>query len=102
MNEIRKKRGKNLNQEEVDQILQEMGIKNYNVNNKKLLKYDYPLTEETSSKIVEDAVNNFKEWGIDYPEVNQAFLQSGGIDYSGVYKNILGLGIYIQKIPQSL
>lgn len=53
---------------DLETVLKEMGFKDFKLNDKKVLVYE-DINEETSTKIINDAVNNIKEWGFEFPEV---------------------------------
>lgn len=65
----------------LDSVLKEMGIKNYKLNDKKLLIYE-DINQEVSTKIINDAVSNFNEWGIDYPKAIHHFDNDPNNNYS--------------------
>jgi hypothetical protein len=70
----------------LDEALQNMGIKNYKLNNRKSLKYE-KINEKESRVVIEDAYHNFLEWGLYYPEPAQIFWSDPNMNSSGTIKN---------------
>lgn len=56
------------NRKSLETVLNEMGITNANLTNKKVLNYDN-ITKETSDQILYDAIDNIHDWGLEYPTV---------------------------------
>ena len=70
----------------LDEALKNMGIKNYNLNNQRVLKYD-KLNEKVSRQVIDDAYHNFLEWGLNFPEPAQVFWSDPNQNSSGTLKN---------------
>ena len=80
-----------LNKEKtLDEVLNEMGIKDAKLNNYKMLEYPI-INEKTSTQIINDAVNNFHEWGIEFPKIYHKFSNNPNNNSSGNRKNFLGI-----------
>ncbi len=75
-------------------VLKEMGIKNINLPEKELLQYS-EINEKTSTQIINDAVENFHKWGLEFPEVYQTFSDNPNANYSKTVKNFLGLYTFL-------
>lgn len=73
-----------------DEVLREMEIKNIQVVEPKLLQYP-SINEEVSTKIINDAIENFHEWGIDFPEVAHFFSNDPNANHSKPVRNFLGI-----------
>ena len=78
------------NKKTLDIVLNEMGIDNINLPAPELLEYPI-INEEVSTQIVNDAVNNFHKWGLEFPKVNQSFSNDPNTNYSKNMKNFLGM-----------
>ena len=57
---------------DLETVLKEMGFNDIKLNERKTLVYD-KIDEDTSDKIINDAVNNFREWGLIMPDVIHHF-----------------------------
>ena len=84
------------NKKSLEEVLTEMKIKNFKIPEKELLEYN-DITEEKSTKIINDAVNNFNEWGLVFPKTYQKFDNDPNANYSRGAKNILGIYDLIYK-----
>lgn len=67
-----------------------MKIENFTLNASYILNYDR-IDEETSTKIIEDAVGNIREWGLKYPDVHHKFSDDPNANYSNPMKYFIGL-----------
>ena len=86
-----------LNKEkDLETVLKEMGIRNVNIKSSKKLEYSI-INEETSTQIINDAINNFHEWGIEFPKAYHKFSNNPNSNYSGNRKNFLGLYNLLEK-----
>lgn len=56
------------NKKNLETVLNEMGITNAVLSNKKILKYD-TLDKETVDNIINDAIDNIHDWGLKFPKV---------------------------------
>lgn len=78
------------NKKTLEEVLKEMKIKNFKATKSKL--FEYPIiTEEVSTKIINDAVNNFHKWNLEFPEVIQFFDDDPNANYSKPFRNIFGI-----------
>lgn len=84
------------NKKPLDEVLKEMGVENVNLPEPKLLEYG-TINEEVSTKIINDAVKNFNEWGIEFPKTYQFFNDDPNANYSRGGKNFLGMYNLINK-----
>ena len=74
----------------LDQVLKEMGFKDFKLTGKKLLIHDN-MNEEESTKIINEAVENFNSWGLYFPKACQTSSKDPNMNASRPFKNILGL-----------
>lgn len=74
----------------LEEVLKEMGFDDFKLNEKKVLTYD-TIDEKTSTKIIDDAVNNINSWGLKYPKALHHFNKDPNMNYSGPVVKILGL-----------
>lgn len=75
---------------DLDTVLKEMGFKDYKLPEPKELKYK-EINKETSTKIINDAVENFKEWGLEFPKATHHYDKNPNNNYSRSMKKYLGL-----------
>ena len=78
----------------LDVVLKEMGIENVKLPEPRLLKYG-KINEKISNQIINDAVNNFNEWGLTFPKAYQSFGDDPYVNYSKKAKNIFGIYDFI-------
>ena len=83
----------------IDEVLKEMGIENVNLPNPELLEYP-EINEEISTQIINDAVNNFHNWGIKFPRVIHFYNNDPNANYSRNAKNFLGIYDLINKFSK--
>ena len=83
----------------LDEVLKEMGFKDYKLPEAKTLVYE-ELGEETSNQIIEDAVANFKSWGLDYLPYKHVFNKDPNMNYCGTSRDFLGIRRIINKIKK--
>lgn len=67
-----------------------MGFKDFELTEKELLIHDN-MSEEESTKIINEAVDKFNEWGLDFPEAYQSFSDDPNQNMSRPFKNFLGI-----------
>lgn len=85
------------NGKELKDVLKDMGIENYNLIDSKKLEYPI-IDEEVSTQIINDAINNFHEWGLKFPKCYHKFSNNPNSNYSGNRKNFLGIYNLIEKL----
>lgn len=83
----------------LEDVIKEMGIENINLSEPKLLQYP-EINEEVSTQIVNDAVENFHKWGLEFPSVYQSFDDDSNANYSRNGKNFFGLYNWISKFSK--
>ena len=71
-------------------VLNEMGFKNVDLGDRKTLIYN-SINEDVSTEIINDAVNNFKNWGLKYPNATHHFDKDPNNNYSRSMVKYLGL-----------
>lgn len=77
----------------LEEVLNEMGIVGYNIpSNPEKLYYD-EVDETVSDKVIMDAVNNIRSWGLEYPDVHHSFNDDPNKNYSRPVKSIFSLDI---------
>lgn len=74
----------------LEDVIKEMGIENISLPEPELLQYP-EINEEVSTQIVNDAVENFHKWGLEFPKVYQSFNDDPNANYSKNGKNFLGV-----------
>ncbi len=84
------------NKKTLTEVLNEMEIKNIKLEDAKVIEYG-EINEEKSTKIINDAVNNFRKWGLEFPDTYQFFSDNPNNNYSGNRKNFLGIYNVINK-----
>lgn len=72
------------NDKSLEEVLKEMGVKNFKLTSDKKLEYEV-INEDVSNKILNDAVENFRDWGLYYPDVLQVLSDNPNNNYSGPY-----------------
>lgn len=83
----------------LDEVLKKMGIENITIPEQKLLQYP-TINEDVSTQIINDAVDNFHSWGLEFPKVYQSFNNDPNANYSKGVKNILGIYTLIHKFSK--
>lgn len=78
------------NRKTLEEVLNEMNIKDITVAEQKLLQYPV-INEEVSTKIINDAIENFHEWGIEFPKVYHFYNNNPNANYSRKGKNLFGI-----------
>jgi hypothetical protein len=74
----------------LEDVLHEMGIQNAKLPEKKILAHN--MTDEAeSTAVVNEAVDQFHQWGLNFPETHQSFSSDPNSNYSKPFKNILGI-----------
>ena len=74
----------------LEDVLKEMGFKDFKLTEKKILKHN--MTDEAeSTAIINEAVRNFNEWGLYFPEAHQSFSSDPNMNASRAFKNIWGI-----------
>lgn len=84
------------NRKSLGMVLKEMGIENYKLPAPKVLTYP-EITEDVSSKIINDAIRNFREWGLEFPDAAHFFSNNPNTNNSAPAKNIFGLLTLLDK-----
>ena len=74
----------------LDEVLREMGFKDYKLTDKELLIHNN-INEVESTKIINEAVKKFNEWGLYFPNAYQSFSSDPNMNASRPIKNILGI-----------
>ena len=78
------------NKKSLEEVLKEFKIKNIEIPSKEILEYN-DITEKVSTNIINDAVDNFNEWGLYFPKTYQSFNNDPNANYSRGGKNFLGI-----------
>lgn len=74
----------------LEDVLHEMGFKDFTLPEKKLLEHKV-IDENESTAIINEAVRNFNDWGLKFPEAHQSFRKDPNMNSSRPFKNILGI-----------
>ena len=74
----------------LEDVLKKMGVKDFKLTEKKTLVYE-KINEETSDKIVSDAVENIRSWGLKYPDATHHFNKDPNMNFSRSMVKYLGL-----------
>ena len=74
------------NYHELEEVLKEMGIKNFKLDGPRVLKYEL-TKEEDSVKIVQDAYENINSWGVTLPKPFQMFQTDPNLNSSATIVN---------------
>lgn len=74
----------------LEDVLKEMGFKDAKLTEPTLLKHEI-ISEEESTRIINEAIDNFHAWGLKFPETRQSFSSDPNENYSKPRKNILHL-----------
>ena len=78
------------NRKTLDEVLYEMGIKEYKLNGNKLLIYE-TIDEDTSTQIIDDAIDNINAWGLKMPKAIHHVSDDPNDNYSIPKKKFMGL-----------
>lgn len=78
------------NQKNLTQVLEEMGIKDFKLEDKKYLEYP-EINEEVSTEIINDAVENIRNWGLEFPDARQHFSNDPNKNFSSPRKKVFGI-----------
>ena len=70
----------------LEDVLKEMGFKDFKLTEKQLLEHRV-INEKESTAIINEAVKNFNDWGLYFPETHQSFNSDPNMNYSGKRKN---------------
>lgn len=74
----------------LEEVLKEMGFTNFELKDKKRLVYD-EINEEVSTKIINDAVDNMRSWGLEFPGATHQFDKDPNNNYSRSMVKFLGI-----------
>lgn len=75
------------NKKSLEEVLEEMRIKDYKLTDKKLLEYP-EINEEVCTQIINDAVDNIRDWGLKYYDVKHHYSNNPNSNFSGPSKMI--------------
>lgn len=78
------------NKKDLETVLKEMKVKNFELTEQELLTYAN-IDEKVSTEIINDAVDNFHAWGLEFPEVTQFFSNDPNTNQSRPGRNFLGI-----------
>ena len=67
-----------------------MGFSNFELKERKKLIYG-GINNDVSTQIINDAVDNFKEWGLEFPKATHYFDKDSNNNYSRPMVKYLGL-----------
>lgn len=84
------------NKKSLEEVLKKFEIKGLKIPQPEILKYN-DITENVSTQIINDAVDNFNEWGLYFPKTYQSFNNDPNANYSRGGKNFLGIYDIIHK-----
>ena len=74
----------------LEEVLKEMGFSNFKLGRKRTLRYS-KIDEDTSTKIINDAVKNFKSWGFEYPDATHHYDKDPNMNMSASRVKFLNL-----------
>ena len=74
----------------LEEVLKEMGFTNFELKDKKRLVYN-EINEEVSTKIINDAVDNMRSWGLEFPGAVHYFNRDPNNNYSRSMVKFLGI-----------
>lgn len=74
----------------LEDVLKEMGINDFKLDESKTLVYG-DINKEVSTQIINDAVNNFNSWGLEFPKATHHFDKNPNNNYSRSMVKYLGL-----------
>ena len=74
----------------LEEVLKEMGFKDFKLTKKEMLIHE-KLDEKESTKIINEAIEIFNEWGLYFPKAYQSFSNDPNENASRPFKNILGI-----------
>ena len=83
----------------LDEVLKEMGLKNYTLPEPTLLEHKV-INEEESTAIINEAVDNFHAWGLNFPKAYQSFNNDPNSNYSSPGTNYLGILDWIGMLEE--
>ena len=75
---------------DLDTVLKEMGLKDYNIGRQRTLVYE-KINEEASTQVLNDAVENVHRWGLKFPIISQHFNKDPNENSSNASVKYLGL-----------
>lgn len=74
----------------LEDVLKEMGFTDFKLTEKVLLEHNV-IDENESTLIINEAVDNFNQWGLYFPEAYQSFSDNPNMNASRPFKNIWGI-----------
>lgn len=74
----------------LEDVLKEMGFKDFKLSGKETLVYD-KIDEEISTKVINDAIANFKSWGLNFKNATHHFSKDPNMNLSSSKVKYLGL-----------
>ncbi len=74
----------------LEDVLKEMGFTNFTLTEKVVLKHQMN-DEKDSTAVINEAVENFNEWGLYFPEAYQRFSDDPNMNVSGPSRNFFGI-----------
>lgn len=75
---------------DLETVLKEMGFKDFKLPEPEELKYD-EISNDVSTEIINDAINNFHSWGLKFPKATHHFDKNPNNNYSRSVVKYLGL-----------
>ena len=81
----------------LEEVLKEMGVEDFKIPERKVLEYP-DITEKVSTKIINDAIDNIHEWGLDFPKTYQIFSDNPNTNNSRSLRNTFGIISLIDKL----
>lgn len=81
---------------DLESVLKEMGINNVKLPERKTLQYP-EINEDVSTQVINDAVDNFHSWGLNYPNVCHFFSNDPNENYSRSSRDYFGIWSFIEK-----
>ena len=75
---------------DLQDVLEEMGFSDFELKERKKLVYG-EINNNVSTQIINDAVDNFKEWGLEFPEATHHFDKDPNNNYSKSMVKFLAL-----------
>ena len=74
----------------LEEVLNEMGMKNFKIVKDKILIHK-TIDEKESTIIINEAVDNFHKWGLEFPKVTQKFSKDPNANMSGPKLTLPGI-----------
>lgn len=74
----------------LEEVLKEMGFKDFKLTEKTVLEHKV-INEQESTRIVNEAAQNFNDWGLYFPKVYQTFDDDPNMNYSKRFKDYFGI-----------